>query len=131
MSTFISYWLIRWLPIWGLSLIGVIITFIGPLIYSQNKEVIDENLQKAGDVINKQAVQVRELAAQKTGRASETMKTYAGEYGHKAQEAIGAAKSKAAASRAGSENYNKNDFPNAPKNEPIPPTNKVQEALAI
>lgn len=93
--------------------------------------MIDANLQKAGDVINKQAVQVRDLAAQKTGKASETMKTYAGEYGHKAQEAIGAAKSKAAASRASSVNYDKNDFPNAPKDEPIPPTNKVQEALAI
>ena len=110
---------------------GTVVTFIGPLVYAQNKELIDANLQNAGNVINKQAVQVRELAAQKTGRASETMKTYAGEYSHKAQEAIGTAKSKAAASRTGSANYSKNDFPNAPKDEPIPPTEKVQEGLAL
>ena len=101
-------------------MIGTCIAFIAPLVYAQNKELIDANLKNAGDVLNKQAAQVKELAAQKTGKASETVKTYAGEYGHKAQEAIGAAKSKATAkSRSASAGYNSNDFPAAPKGEPL------------
>lgn len=127
-TAFLSYWLIKWLPLWGLSLIGISLMYFLPLIYIQNQEFIDENLRNAGNILNKQAAQVKELAAQKTGRASETVKTYAGEYGSKAQQMIGSARQRAEntlhsktgkpGSRATSASYGNADFPDAPKQEP-------------
>lgn len=127
-AAFASYWLIKWLPLWGLSLIGTSLLYFCPLIYMQNQEFIDNNLRNAGNIINQQAAQVKELAAHHTGRASETVKTYAGEYGHKAQQMMGSAKTRAehtlhpksgnANSRATSSSYSNADFPNAPQQEP-------------
>lgn len=123
-----SYWLIKWLPLWGLSLMGISLMYFCPLIYIQNQEFIDENLRNAGNILNQQATQVKELAAHHTGRASETVKTYAGEYGSKAQQMIGSAKTRAEQtihsktgkpeSRAPSSNYSNADFPAAPKQDP-------------
>lgn len=131
-TAFLSYWLIKWLPFWGLSLIGTSLLYFCPLIYMQNQEFIDTHLQEAGQVFSQQAAQVKELAAHHTGRASETVKTYAGEYSHKAQQMIGSAKHRAentlhsktgqSDSRAPSSSYTNTDFPNAPQQEPNPNT---------
>lgn len=93
LATFLSYWLIKWLPLWGLALIGTSTLYFGPLIYLQNKSFIDSNLRDAGKTINKQAIQVRELATRSAGQASETIKHKAGDYSHKAQEMLDSAKS--------------------------------------
>lgn len=114
-GSFLSYWLIKWLPLWGLSLIGTSVLYLCPLIYIQNKEFIDSNLRNAGVIINQQAHQVKDLAVHHTGKASETVKIKAGEYSHKAQEILGSAKttiaSKAPGSRASSATFKKTDFP--------------------
>lgn len=126
-TAFVSYWLIRWLPLWGLSLIATTVAYLGPLVYIKNRELIDSNVKNMGDVINKQAVQVKELATQHTNQASEKVKTYAGEYSHKAQKMMGSAKQRteaavhrteAAVSKHAPTNYSSGDFPNAPKQAP-------------
>jgi hypothetical protein len=101
------------MPLWGLALIADSIVFLAPLIYIQNKELIDEHITKAGSVNNDQANQVRELAAQHTGRATETMKQYTSEYTKKAQDIMGGSVSR---QKAG---LKTSDFPTAPKDEPV------------
>ena len=101
------------MPLWGLALIADSIIFIAPLIYIQNKELIDNHIANAGNVINDQANQVRELAAQHTGRAKETMRQYTSEYTKKAQDFMGSSVSR---QKAG---LKTSDFPTTPKDEPV------------
>jgi len=114
-SSFISYWLIKWLPLWGLTLLTTCTTFLTPLVYLSNKELIDGHLNHAGNMINEQATQVRGLAAQHTSQATETLRTYAGDYSQKAQEMIGNARGKTNGATSTSQTK---EFPAAPKHEP-------------
>jgi len=122
-SSFISYWLIKWLPLWGLTLMFTTALYLCPLVYIKNKDFIDEHLQNANNRINQQATQVKDLAAQHTGRATETMKSYAGEYTKKAQDMMGQSRQKipanaGTASSTNSSSVKASDFPSAPKQEP-------------
>ncbi|KAF2458586.1 Reticulon-domain-containing protein [Lineolata rhizophorae] len=112
LAAFVSYWLIKWVPFWGLSLVFTTLLYMGPLVYMQNKELIDGHLNTAADTINAQTAQMRELAGQHAGRLSEQAKTYAGQYGQKAQEMIGQARGRQVKSE---------DFPKAPSAEPEAP----------
>jgi hypothetical protein len=123
-SSFISYWLIKWLPLWGLTLIFNTFLFLGPLIYLQNKEFIDAHLNNAKELASAQATQVRDLAAQHTGRATESLKGYTNEYTKKAQEMIGQTKAKASGVQA-------SDFPTAPKEEPIVKASEPEPVTAL
>jgi len=113
-SSFISYWLIKWLPLWGLTLIGDCFLFIAPLVYLKNKEFIDAHLNNAKNIASAQANQVRDLAAQHTGRATENLKTYTNEYTKKAQDIMGQTRAKATGNTVQA-----SDLPSAPKEEPI------------
>ncbi|KAF2757734.1 hypothetical protein EJ05DRAFT_501256 [Pseudovirgaria hyperparasitica] len=112
-SALLAYWLIKFTPLWGLSLIGTTVLYMGPLIYISNQELIDSQLAKGREVVGAQASQFKDLAAQHTGRASETIKNYAGEYSSKAQGIMGRATSPNPAPK-------KQDFPSAPKQDPLP-----------
>jgi hypothetical protein len=90
------------------------ITFLAPLIYLQNQDLIDEHIHQVGTAINEQTSQIREIAAQHTSRATETVRSYAGEYTQKAQEMINGARGKASAGSAGN-TIRHSDFPDAPK----------------
>ncbi|MCJ1483095.1 hypothetical protein MMC06_003261 [Schaereria dolodes] len=132
LSTLISYWLVRFVPFWGLSLIAVSVIYLAPLIYITNKELIDHHIENATNVVNSQASQVKELAGHHTARATETVKAYAGDYSAKAQEYIGSARGRSSSpevsgkssantplkSEPGSPQYHSSDFPHAPKQEP-------------
>lgn len=84
--------MIKVVPVWGLSLIGVSFLFLGPLIYKSNKELIDEQLNKAATIAGQQSEQMRKLASEQAARASSTTKQYVGDYSAKAQELIGNAR---------------------------------------
>lgn len=140
LASFISYWLIKFTPIWGLSLIAVSLIYLGPLVYMSNKELIDHHLENASNVINAQATQVKELAGHHTSRAYETTKAYAGDYTSKAQSYIGnargptspkgtksGAESGAASGPGSAPAYQSSDFPHAPKQEPISGVTSHQE----
>jgi len=126
----VSYWLIKIVPFWGLSLIGVSCIYLGPLIYMTNKDLIDEHMANASNIVNSQASQVKDLAGHHTARASETVKAYAGDYSAKAQNYIGNARGRSTSPEVNSSkpsnapmksepgsgpNYSPSDFPHAPK----------------
>ncbi|KAL8709442.1 MAG: hypothetical protein Q9220_005825 [cf. Caloplaca sp. 1 TL-2023] len=130
LASFLSYWLIKFTPLWGLSLITVSLVYLAPLIYMSNKELIDHHLENATNVVNAQANQVKDLAGHHTSRATETMKTYAGDYTSMAQNYIGSARGKPTSPRKATESgptagpgsapaYTSADFPHAPKQEPV------------
>ena len=108
------------------------IAYIAPLIYINNKAIIDEQFHNISEVLNSQATQVKDLAGHHTARATETVKAYAGDYTSKAQNYIGSAKARATSPGTSSANtplksgpgdrpsYSSSDFPHAPKQEPIP-----------
>lgn len=139
----LSYWLIKIVPFWGLSLISVSCVYLGPLIYMTNKELIDEHISKASDVVNTQATQVKDLAGHHTARAQETVKAYAGDYSAKAQNYIGSARGRSTSPEVASSksmanvpmksepgsapNYSPSDFPHAPKQEPTSGVTSHQE----
>lgn len=92
-ATFLSYWLIKVLPLWGLSLIAVTVAYLGPLVYINNREIIDAQIELVQNVIHTQANEIKELAGQQTAHATELVKQYAGSYSSKAQEYIGTRRS--------------------------------------
>ena len=142
-AAFLSYWLIKVVPLWGLTLIGVSCIYLGPLIYMTNQELIDHHLKNASDVVNTQTSQIKDLAGQHTARASETVKAYAGDYTAKAQEYIGNARGRSTSPEVSSSKsaanaplksepgsapaYSASDFPHAPKQEPTPGVTSHQE----
>jgi DNA repair photolyase len=146
----ISYYLIKFVPVWGLSLISTSVLFLTPLIYKTNKEVIDQYLAQAADIANQQSEQVKQLAGHHVARATETTKQYVGDYSHKAQEMIQSARGRsvspvASAKPAKTESkvepvikkeniptgLKSEDFPAAPKEEfqSAPPVGEAANAL--
>jgi hypothetical protein len=125
-ASFVSYFLIKLLPLWGLTLLATSVTFLSPLIYVNNKELIDGHLNHAGNLISSQANQVRDIAAQNTQKASDSLRSYAGEYSQKAQELIDNARGKVSGTPSPvttpgvtGTTTKAPQFPVAPKTEPV------------
>ncbi|KAH8689412.1 Reticulon-domain-containing protein [Talaromyces proteolyticus] len=127
-AAFLSWLLIMFLPLWGLSLIGVSVAYLGPLFYISNREIIDEQIAEVQKLINAQANQAKELANQQTARATGLVKQYATDYSSKAHEYIGnrrsASPETARAPAVKTEpvsppKFQTSDFPVAPKTEPV------------
>lgn len=116
LSAFISYYLIKFVPLWGLSLISTTIIYLSPLVYIKNKEIIDAQIRQTSDMVSQQATQFKDLAAQHTGNAAKTFQSYAGEYTSKAQGMIGNARGRSMSPEA---SVKKLDFPDAPKQDPV------------
>ncbi|KAL9580685.1 MAG: hypothetical protein Q9212_004344 [Teloschistes hypoglaucus] len=135
-ASLISYWLIKFTPLWGLSLIAVSLVYLGPLVYISNQEFIDHHLENATNVANSQANQLKDLTAHHTSRATGAVKSYAGDYTSMAQSYIGsargstspkAARSGATAGPGSAPAYTSSDFPHAPKQEPVMGATSHQE----
>lgn len=121
-ASLISYFLIKFVPLWGLTLIATTVAYLGPLVYIKNKEVIDSYLKQASDMASQQATQIRDLTAQHTRNATKTFQTYAGEYTNKAQETINQYRG-----RSASPEVKREEFPAAPKHEPAVSADPVAE----
>jgi hypothetical protein len=115
-ASFLSYYLIKIVPFWGLCLIGTTLIYSVPLIYISNREFIDEHISSANHVLSEQANQVKDIASQHTSKATETIKTYTHDYTTKAQEMIGSARGRSASPEA---TVKSDDFPRAPNKDPI------------
>jgi hypothetical protein len=143
LGAYLSYYLIKVVPFWGLSLISTSILFLAPLIYKTNQELIDHHVANATKVINQQTEQVKALAGQHAARATETTKGFVSDYSAKAQEYIGNARGRSVSPTLSSkpapevkkENapsaYKAEDFPEAPKEEfkSAPPVGETASAL--
>jgi hypothetical protein len=112
LATFLSYYLVKLLPFWGMALLGASVIFLGPLIYVMNQELIDSNIEHATKVVTQQTQQVKEIAGQHTGKALESARTYAGEYAGAASDLLGKSRQKIPALN---NSVKKEDFPTAPK----------------
>jgi len=77
-----------------MALITTSVIYLAPLIYLQNKEVIDRNLEQAGNVLSSQAKQAKDLTAQQTSKGFESLKQYTGDAAAKTQELVGSARQK-------------------------------------
>ncbi|KAJ0413950.1 Reticulon-domain-containing protein [Aspergillus carlsbadensis] len=129
-AAFSAYWLIKILPFWGLSLLAVSIAYLGPLVYINNQEIIDAQIESLQQTINSQAHQLKGLAEERTHHATGVVKQYVGDYSNKAQEYINIRRSaspeiaKAAGPVVKREPepealVKTSDFPEAPKDEPV------------
>ncbi|KAI0597016.1 Reticulon-domain-containing protein [Biscogniauxia sp. FL1348] len=120
-AAFLSYYLVKIVPYWGLALISTTILFFAPLIYATNQELIDHYLQEASKIVNSQTEQLREVASKHTSHATELTKQYMGDYTAKAQQMIrGRSASpevapKPASQPAAKPGLKESDFPAAPK----------------
>jgi hypothetical protein len=130
-SAFISYYLVKILPVWGLTLLSTCVLFLGPLVYIQNQEFIDEQINHASGVVSAQATQVKDLASQHAGQGFETVKAYTGAGAAKAQELVGSARQKmpsptlSKSQPASGSSIKEEAFPTAPKTETFPTAPKT------
>lgn len=88
-AAFLSYYLVKIVPYWGLALISTTILFIAPLVYKTNKELIDDQIKHASDLVTAQTSQLRDVANKHTAHATEVTKQYMGDYSAKAQQLLG------------------------------------------
>lgn len=131
-GAFLSYFLVKIVPYWGLALIAATVIFFTPLIYVTNQELIDQYLKEASNVVNSQSEQLRQVATKHTSQAAELSKQYVGEYTHKAQELIrGRSASPEATHKPTDPAVRESDFPNAPKESFVTtePGAKAEEPL--
>ncbi|KAI9690081.1 MAG: hypothetical protein M1820_010020 [Bogoriella megaspora] len=123
-AAFVSYWLIKIVPTWGLALTAITTVYFAPLVYIQNRELIDGHLDNASSVVTQQTSQFRDLAAHHTGRATDSLVQATKGYTAKAQEYMGQKGSGSTnGSVAGMDGHSeaKQDFPSAPSHEPQAP----------
>lgn len=105
--SFLTYHLTKIVPYWGLAIMGTLLSFVAPLVYVTNKELIDHHLKNAGDVIDAQTAQVRSVAQKQAESVTAIGKQYAGDYTGKVQEML----------RGGRKTSNPS-LPTAPTDEP-------------
>lgn len=108
---FLTYYLIKLMPFWGLAVLGTTLAFFTPLIYKNNQELIDHHLQNASDTISAQTEQFRNVAQKQAGHISAMGKQYAGDYTGKVQELLGRGRASSPAAKAP-------EFPSPPTEEP-------------
>ncbi|KAI1143058.1 Reticulon-domain-containing protein [Hypoxylon sp. FL0543] len=118
-GAFLSYYLVKIVPYWGLALIATTLLFFVPLIYATNQELIDHHLKQASDVLNSQTEQLRQVASRQTAQATEITKQYMGDYTAKAQQMLRGRSSspEAAPKSAPQTSLKESDFPRAPKED--------------
>ncbi|KAH0344321.1 hypothetical protein KCU81_g4906, partial [Aureobasidium melanogenum] len=92
---FISYFLVKIMPTWGLALLFTTLIYTVPLIYINNREVIDAQIEQASTIISEQTQQVRTIAAEQTQHATDIAKSTATDLQNRASELIGQAKQRA------------------------------------
>jgi hypothetical protein len=115
-SSLVGYFLVKFMPIWGLLLLADVSLFTLPLAYLQNQELIDHHVKRASAAANDQIQNARGLAEKHTN-----------EYSTKARASIGDLTGKLSGVYQNRQKITKNDLPNAPKSDPIakPTTTEV------
>jgi hypothetical protein len=105
-----------------MALLSTCVAFLAPLIYLENQELIDSQIEHASHVIGQQTSQIKDITAQHTSKGFDTVKQYTGTYTAKAQEAIGStgfgqSRQKIPQVNTGNPAVNEGDFPSAPKSD--------------
>lgn len=117
-AAFVSYYLVKIVPYWGLALIATSVVFFAPLIYTSNQELIDSQIQHASEIISEQTTQIRSLVQKNTVQATQVTKEYLGDYTAKAQSIIkGAGENIKGTAENVKASVHDTDFPSVPKAE--------------
>lgn len=107
------------------------LAFFVPLVYAANKELIDENLKSASEVINAQTAQVRDAAQKQADQLTALGKQYAGDYTGKVQDMIRGKPAPTADSvlpeKPATKKAKAPEFPTAPSEEPIAAAKEATE----
>jgi hypothetical protein len=82
--SFLAYKLVRYIPLWGLALIGSILAFAIPPLYLRNQEVIDKHIEQAQTMAAEKVKMAQDIAGEKVGVVSERAKSVTSEWGKKA-----------------------------------------------
>lgn len=82
-----------------------------------NKEVIDEQLKNASDMMNEQTTQLRSAAGKHTSHVTDVTKQYMGDYSTKAQSIL---RGRSASPEAAQKQQPQQQFPAPPTHEPEP-----------
>lgn len=137
-GAFLSYWLVKIVPYWGLAVISTSVLFLTPLIYKTNKEFIDAQVEYVSRIANEQADQIKQLAGHHAAKATEATKGALGEYSAKAQELVANARGRSASPLTERKEapvvngdaatpIKSEDFPEAPKEEFKPSINENEK----
>jgi len=122
-AAFISYYLVKVVPYWGLALLATTVVFFVPLIYVTNQELIDEQLHQASEILSSQTSQLRTVVQRNTEQATQVTKQYMGDYTAKAQSLIKTARDSPKEKEFDlpavpkEPEYKDKDFPVAPKED--------------
>ncbi|RMZ75262.1 hypothetical protein DV737_g5385, partial [Chaetothyriales sp. CBS 132003] len=116
-TAFLSSFLIKLLPAWGLALLGTTVVFIAPLIYIKNQELIDGHLTHAHKLATEQATQIRQIAGHHAGKGYEAVKGYTGDYANKAGVFVGQARQTIPLVSKAKPSVKESDFPKAPAHD--------------
>ncbi|CZT25249.1 related to cell wall protein cwl1 [Ramularia collo-cygni] len=140
-SAFVTYFLVKIMPKWGLFLFFTTVVYFAPLAYISNKEFIDEHLNNASTIVSEQANQVRDIAGQHASKAVEASRSAIKDYSSQASELIGQGKKAAvdkgivkpetaekvaSATVTPEKAVSSSDFPSAPKVEPVIESTQVE-----
>lgn len=127
-AAFLSYYLIKVMPFWGLALLADSVLFGVPLIYKTNQEFFDAQIENISHIVSQQTEQVKTLASQHAANVTESTKSLVGDYSKQAQELISNARGRSVSPalakttpvKIEKENvpaFKSEDFPAAPKEE--------------
>ncbi|ROW01033.1 hypothetical protein VSDG_02664 [Cytospora chrysosperma] len=116
LSAFLSYWLVKIVPYWGLALLATTLIFTVPLVYISNQELIDHHLKNAQELVNAQTEQLRKATATHTAHATEATKQLMGDYTSKAQQMLRGRSTSPEVARA-QPAVRESDFPAAPQED--------------
>ncbi|KAF7544509.1 hypothetical protein G7Z17_g9890 [Cylindrodendrum hubeiense] len=118
-AAFISYFLVKLVPYWGLAVIGTTVVFFVPLVYTANQELIDAQIQNASDLINSQTAQVKDVAQKQIDQVSALGKQYAGDYTDKFQALLAGKPASRQIIIKPEPVSDETEFPNPPTEEPV------------
>lgn len=82
--SFVAYNLIKFLPLWGLTMIGLVLAFTLPPVYVQNQAAIDAQLNKASELGAAHYNNAVDVASKHASAASEKARLTAIDLGNKA-----------------------------------------------
>jgi len=115
-ASFIGYFLIKYIPFWALLLLTTVTAFTAPLIYLQNKDIIDEQICQANEFANAQLANGRQITEKYANDAAARARATAADLTHKVQE-YASKKSPAVKSEAVSHDGPSHEFPDVPRSE--------------
>ncbi|KAI5310071.1 hypothetical protein KEM55_001823 [Ascosphaera atra] len=71
-----AYFLVLFLPLWGLAIIGTTCAYFTPLIYITNKDLIDAEIEDLNVLLNAQIQHLKETVSHRTTHAHDSLRKY-------------------------------------------------------